>query len=142
MQRHGFCGMLVGGLQRAPVCRVYAVRFRGGREVHHRLGECELSLRAAEEVIGVLRGERERKRPGIGEPYVFRRDPHQAPGNVQRVLAAGEHARQPVQRAFHVRAPHRFVQRRDQVVVLLTALVVFREALLQGVSDDGGGKGR
>src|SRR5207249_1900646 len=32
VQRHGFCRMLVGGLQRAPICRVYAVRFRGGRE--------------------------------------------------------------------------------------------------------------
>src|SRR5437660_977031 len=37
-------------------------------------------------------------------------------------------------------APHRLVQRRDEVVVLLTALVVFREALLQGVADNGGGQ--
>src|SRR6185295_13679637 len=55
----------------------------------------------------------------------------------ERILPAREHARQPIQRALHVRPPHGFVQGGDQVEMLLAGLVVARERPLQHGDDVG-----
>src|SRR3546814_1006922 len=64
-----------------------------------------------------------RQRARVGQADVFDRHPGQAPGEVVRVAAAVEHAREPVQRSVGVGAAHRLVQRRDLVVELLATLV-------------------
>lgn len=51
--------------------------------------------------------------------HVLAGEPHEPPGHVERVLAALQHAAQPVERGAGVGAPHGLVQRRDAVVVLL-----------------------
>jgi hypothetical protein len=68
---------------------------------------------------------------GSAAPMSSRRHAHQAAGDEQRVLAALQHPRQPVERRVRIAAAHRLMQRRDQVVVLLAVLVVGRPALLQ-----------
>src|SRR5581483_3390814 len=98
--------MLARRAQRFPERRVHAVRLGRGREIDHRFGERQLPLGRAEKMIGVLRRQGDAQRPRVGEPHVLRRDPHQAPGHIERVLAPRKHPREPVERALHVAAAY------------------------------------
>ena len=77
-----------------------------------------------EKVRGVLGGERDLERARIGVADVLGGEADQAPRDVERILAGLEHAREPVDAGVGVAVPDRFVQRRDDVVVLLAGLVV------------------
>ena len=70
---------------------------------------------------------------GIGVADVLRREANQAPRDVERVLAGLEHPRYPVDGRVRIAVAHRFVQRRDEVVVLLATLVVEQRAPLNGL---------
>ena len=61
---------------------------------------------------------------GVGEANILRRKARYAAGNVEWVLTGFEHAREPVYGGIGVGVAHRLVQRTDDVVVLLTRLVV------------------
>ena len=72
----------------------------------------------AETVVGVLgRDGLSEQRLRVGQADILDGHAHQAAGDVERILAAVEHARKPIERRIGVRAAHRFVQRADQVVV-------------------------
>ena len=110
---------------------VARIRFRRGAEIDHRLGDGELALGRAQPVVGVPRRERLGERIGIGHADILDGEAHEAAGDVFRVLAAVEHAGEPVERRVDVRAAQGFVQGADQVVVGFLRLVVERRPLLQ-----------
>ncbi len=97
----------------------------------HGLGQGQLALGAAQEVIGVLGriGDQDGKRVGLTD--VLDRHADDAAGQIQRILAPVQHPRQPVEGGVGIGAAHRLMQGRDEVVMLLTRLVVGRSALLQ-----------
>ena len=109
---------------------VDGVRFRRGGEIDAGLREGQFALRRAEIVVGVLGGIGDDQRLRIGKPDVLHRHAHQPAAEIERVLAGVEHAREIVERRVRIGAAHRLVQRRDQIVVAVLALVVDRRAAL------------
>ena len=101
----------------------------------HRLRQRQLALGAAEEVVGILRRIGDEDRQGVGLADVLHRHAHDPAGQIQRVLAAVEHPRQPVEGRIRVRPTHRFMQRGYEVVVLFSRLVVSRRTLLQNAGE-------
>ena len=94
------------------------------------LGEGQLALGRADALVGLPGRDALDQGLGIGEADVLDGEAHQAAGDVARVLAARQHARQPIERRVGVGAPERLVQGGNQVVVALLALVVERRAAL------------
>jgi hypothetical protein len=82
-------------------------------------------------VVGVLGRVGEHQRHGIGLADVLGGGANQPTGHEQRVLAAGQHSREPIERRVRVRAADRLMQGRNEVVVLLAVLVVGGAAFLQ-----------
>ena len=78
----------------------------------------------ADEVRGVFGRDSDGERLRIGVADVLGGEAHQAPRDVERILAGLEHARQPVDGGIRIAVAHRLVQRGDDVVVLFAALVV------------------
>ena len=113
---------------------VGGVGFGRGREENDQLGDRQFALGRAEPVVGVPGGERLHQCLRVGEADILDRGAGEAAQDVDRVLAAGQHARQPIERRVGIRAAQRFVQRADQIVMALLALVVERRAAL----DEGG----
>ena len=89
---------------------VGGVRFGRGGEVEHGLGDRELALGRAEALVDVPGGERLRQRLRVGHADVLGGEADQAAGDEERVLAAGEHAREPVEGRVGVGAAQRLVQ--------------------------------
>ena len=137
---------LLGGAHGGAEGGIGRVRFGCGGEVDHGLRQRQLALRAAQEVVHVLGGQRLHHRLRVGKADVLDRHPHQPPRDVEPVLAAVEHAREPVERRIRVGAAHRLVQRADQVVVPVARLVVERRPplhqLRQRLAADRGRAGR
>ena len=75
------------------------------------------------------------ERARVGEPDVLDRHAHHAPRNVHAIFARLQHARQPVKRGIGIARPHRFVQRRNQVVMLFAGLVVKQNFAAQRIGD-------
>ena len=113
---------------------VDGVRFRRGRQVDAGLRKRQFALGRAEIVVGVLGGIGDHQRLRIGKADVLHRHAHQPPAEIERVLAGVEHAREIIERRVRIGAAHRFVQRRDQIVVAVLALVVDRRAPLDDAS--------
>ena len=84
-----------------------------------------------EKIVGVLGGVADHERLRIGKANVLDRHPHHAPRQEQRIFAGIHHAREIIQRRVGIGAAHRFMQRRDQVVMAVGRLVVDRRAALQ-----------
>ncbi len=76
----------------------------------------------------------------VGVADIFGGKAHHAPQNVKRVLPGGQHAAQRVKRCVRIASPHAFMQRRDQIVMLLSVLVIqkgfFQQRLLGGFRRD------
>ncbi len=95
-----------------------------GREIDHELGEGEGSFGKADEMNRLLRGHGQGQRMRVGEAHVLGGEAHEAAGDVERVLAALDHAGQPVQGGVGVGIANRLVQGADQIEMLFAALVV------------------
>ena len=78
------------------------VALGGQRKIDGQLGEGERSFRQAKKMDGLLRGDRQTERVWIGQTNVFRREADESTGDVERVVAALQHAGQPVQRRVRV----------------------------------------
>ena len=78
-------------------------------------------------------GDHERSRVGVAD--VFGREHDHPPGDVTGVLSAFEHRREVVHRGVGIRAAHRLDERRDEVVVRVTALVVDERTLTRRIFD-------
>ena len=103
---------------------IRGVGLRSDGQIEHRLRQRQLALGRAEPLVGLRGVQRDAQRARIGQADVLAGHAHQAPGDVARVGAAVDHAREPVQRAVRAAAAHRLVQRRDRVEELVAALVV------------------
>jgi hypothetical protein len=134
------------GLLRAPDRLAEAAvdrdRFRRGREVDDGLRDRELAFGRAQPLVDVPCGERLLHGLRVGDPYVLVGEPCDAPRDEQRILAAVEHPREPVQGGVRVGAAHRLVEGRDEVVVALLGFVVQRRPLLDGLGQRGRVEGR
>ena len=120
---------------------VDGVRFGGEGEPGDGLGEGEVAFGVTEEVHGVAGGEAEIEGLGGGEADVFYGHADDAAGDVHGVFAGGEHAAEPVEGGVGVGVADGFVERGDEIEVLLAALVVEQDAALEGLGDDVGREG-
>ena len=121
------CAAALAGFQ----ADVGGVGFWRGGEMDHGLRQMQLGFGRADEMHGVLGGVADQQRGGIGEADVFGGRAHEAAGDEQQILAAGDHAREPIERRVRIGAADAFVQRGDEIVVLFAVLVVGGRALLQ-----------
>ena len=103
---------------------VDGVALRRRRQIRDCLGERGVALRHADEVACLLGRDGHRQPLRVGVADVLGREPDQAPGDVQRILAGLEHPREPVHRGVRVAVAHGLVKGGDQVVVLFARLVV------------------
>ena len=111
---------------------VYRIGFGGAGQIEHALRQRDLAFGAAEKIEYILGRQRLLHGLRIGQADILHRRAHQAAGDEQRLLAAGQHARQPVERRVGVAAADGLMQRGDDVVMLLAALVVERHPALYG----------
>ena len=123
-QRHRLGQLRKRVLPRAAVSFVQGVGLGREGEVDHRLGQVHRTFRHADEVAGLIGGHGDLQRPRVGKPHVLAGKARHAAGDVERVLAGLQHARQPVHRRVRVGIAHGLVQRGDEVVVFLALLVV------------------
>ena len=106
MQRHWLGhGALHVFLHRA-ICGVKRIGFRRQCQVHGSLGQRQIALRHADEIHCVARRHAQRQRLRVCQADVFHCHAHQPPGNVQRIFAGLQHARQPVQRRIGIAVAH------------------------------------
>src|SRR5437016_14307959 len=95
----------------------------------------------AEEIEGVLGGERDGESAGFGEADVFAGHADYAAREIERVFAGFEHAREPVESGVGIGIADRFVQCGDEVVMFLARLVVAQEFPLEHVFEELWGDG-
>ena len=130
--RDGFLQIFVHG----AVAGVERVRFRRERQIHRRLRQRQVALGRPDEIERLLGGERHRQRAGLGQADIFAGHAHHAPREVERVFARFEHARQPIERRVGIGIAHRFVQRGNEVEMLLAGscrrAAAFSAARLRG----------
>ena len=115
---------------------VDGVGFGREREIDDGLGEREIAFGQAEEVDSIARGRCRGSALRLGEADVFDGHADDAAREIHRVFAGFQHAAEPVERGVGIGVAHGFVQRGDEVVVLLAGFVVEQDAVLQSVGDD------
>ncbi len=99
------------------------------------------ALGHAELVARIVCGVREEERGRVRETDVFGGESDESARDVERVLAALEHAREPVDGGVRVAAAHGFVECGDDVVVLLAGFVVEEVGFLEDGFNEGNGDG-
>ena len=118
---------------------VDGIGFGRGGEIDGGLGKGEFALGRTQIVVSILGGVGDNQCLRIGEADVLHRHPHQAPADLKlRPLAGVEHAGEVVESRVGIGAAHRFMQRRDQVVVTVLAFVIDRRAPLDDLEEGGG----
>ena len=135
MEGDGLGERQLGVLQGAAVGVADGVGLGRGREVDRGLGEREEALRHADEVDGLLRGDGDLERLRVGEADVLGGEDDQAAGDEERVLAALEHAGEPVEGGVGVGAAQGLDEGGDDVVVPVAGAVVEGGAVLERLLD-------
>ena len=137
MQRHVlgavFAHVGLGGLEGD----VAGVGFGAAGQVDHQLGQGEVAFGAAHAFVGVPGFDGHLQGARVGQADVFDGHAGHAAGQVDRVAAAVEHAREPVKRGVGVGAAHGFVQGRDLVVELFPLFVEAAGAVGQHLHQGG-----
>ena len=140
MHRHLARAVLGDEFSRRIIRDIHRVRLGGAGHEDHRLGQRQLALGRAEALEGLDGVQGNLQRARVGQADVLGGHAHDAAAEVERIGAAIEHAREPVQCRVGGGAAHRLVQGRDLVVELLSALVeaptAIREYLVQRGFDD------
>ena len=131
--------MIPGRLAGVLFSAVDGIALRRHRQVGHRFEKGDLTLRTAEEVIGIPGRESNREGPGVGQAHILGRHPDDPSCHEKRILTSLEDPGQPVEGAIHVGTTDGLVQRGDQVVVGFTGPVVPAGLLRQEISDETGG---
>ena len=128
--RHQRSGRL-GGTARGFVGGIDGVRFRSQGDVDKRLRDRQFALGAAKPFEGFPALKADRLRLRIGKADIFDRHPGNSARKVTGIFARIQHPRKPVKCRVRVGAAHRFVQRRDQIVMRITGFVVLCSPLHQ-----------
>ena len=126
---------LLGPLRCTFEGRIDGIRLRRGRHIHDSLRNGQFTLGTAEEIIGVLGGQRLDQRLRIGKAHVLNCHAHDAPDDEQRVLPRHQHPGEIVKSRIRIRTAHRFMQGRNEIVMPVGRLVVERHALLDGARE-------
>ena len=124
VQRHGQGAVLLHVGQGAVVGGERGVTLGREREIERRFREGQEALRHADEMDGVLRGDRDGERARVRQSDIFRRQDDEAPRHEERVLAGLQHAGEPVERRVRIRAAQRLDERGNGVVVRVAGLVM------------------
>ena len=74
---------------------------------------------------------------GIGEPHILYRHADQAARQVERVFSRHQHACEIIEGSIGIGAPHRLVQRGNQIVVAVLGLVVEGNPFLDDIRQSG-----
>ena len=138
MQRHGLCHIVMRILSGTGVRLVHGVAFGRRRQVNRCLRQRGVALGHPDEMDRVFCGHGDGQRLRIGVADVFRGEPDETAGDIERIFAGLHHARQPVDGGVRIAVPHRFVQSGNQVVVLLSRLVVEQSPPLNRLLDERG----
>ncbi|MNN39472.1 hypothetical protein D3C81_1535110 [compost metagenome] len=133
VQRHLQRAMGRGIAHRRLEAHVHRIALRRAGQINDRLRDRQLALGTAETLLHLPRGQAQVERPRVGVADILAGHAHYAAGEVQRVTAAVEHAREPVQGGIRIGATHRLVQRADLVVEGLAPLVEAPAAVAQQV---------
>src|SRR3546814_9294431 len=91
-----------------------------------RISDWSSDVCSSDLLIGVLGGEALHQRLRIGEADILARKTGESPQDVERLLARDEHPREPIERRLRVRPAQRLMERRDQIVMAVAALVIDR----------------
>ena len=96
MQRHGLRLRFLHILHHISVRHIHRIRLRRQRQIHRRLRQRQVSLRRTQKIKRLFRRQRHRQRPWLRQSNILARHPHHAPRQIQRILAALNHPRQPI----------------------------------------------
>ena len=118
------------------VAGVERVGFGRERKIDGGLREREIAFGRAEEVESLFCGESDGESVGFGQADVFAGHAHHAAREIERVFAGFEHAREPVERGVGVGIADGFVQRGNEIEVLLAGFVVEEQFALQDVFEE------
>jgi hypothetical protein len=100
----------------------HPIRLGGRSEVHHCVGQIQLRLGQANELDRPSSCVGNHERVRIGHTDVFAGQDHESAGNEASVFACLEHSGQPIQTSIGVGASNRLDERRDDVVVIVSAV--------------------
>ena len=131
MERYRLPPVLLDLGQRREVGRPCPIRLRRRRHVRRRLGKRVLRLRRPIISVGMHRRDRQRQRPRVGISDILRCGDDDPPRDERRVLAGGDHRREPVEGCVGIVAAHRLDERGRRLVVLVADAVVFEQPLLR-----------
>ena len=123
-KRHRLVNFPERVLSRRKISDLHRVRFRRHGEIDDRLGQMHRTFRHSDKVTSLIRRHRNLQRTRIGKTYIFTGKARHAPRNVKRILARFQHTRQPINGRVGIGIPHRFVQRGNQIVMLLSLFIV------------------
>ncbi len=136
MERDGIGFGFVDVIDNSAIGSVDGIGLGREREIYGGLCEGQMAFGRAEEIERVLGSERDGESAGFGEADVLAGHAHHAAREIERIFAGFDHAREPVERGIGVGVAHGFVQRRDEIEVLLTGFVVAEEFALQDVFEE------
>ena len=91
------------------------------------------ALGHADEVARLISRDGKLQSARIGKSHILARKAHDAPRDIQGIFARFQHACEPVNRSVGIGISHRLVERRNQIVMLLSLLVVEQRLLLQAL---------
>ena len=135
MQRHGLGQAVLHIVLERAHGSIGRIGLGRHRQIDGGLPQRQIALRNPQEMHRLHGRNRLFQRPRVGQADVLDGHANQPPRDVHAILSRFEHAREPVQRRIHVARPHGFVQRRDQIVVLLAGFVIEQYFSLQRVLD-------
>ena len=133
VQRHLLRALLGSVTHSCLECGVHRIALRRTGQIDDGLGHGKLAFRTAQALLHVPGIEAQGQGARIGVADILTGHAHHTAGDVQRVAAAIEHARVPVQRAVRAGTAHRLVQRGNLVVEGFAALVETTAAVAQQV---------
>ena len=139
MERNGETPRLLDRRPHLAVTDVEGVAFRCGCEIDDRLRKGQFPLGGAEEVIGLHRVDGHGQRARVGVPDILGGKADQPPGDIERILSGHQHPAEPVEGRVGIAPPEALVERGDDVVMLLPALVVLERLFLDRLFDEGAG---
>ncbi len=113
-----------------PNADIGGIGFGRRGQIDGGLGQRQIAFRCAQEIIGVLGGQRLVDGLGIGKADILDRHADQAARDKERIFPGGQHAREIIKRGIGIGTAYRLVKRRDEIVVAVLRLVVQRHTFL------------
>ncbi len=140
MERDWLGPMILHRLHDAVEGLVRGVGFGSSGKIDGGLPQGEVAFRNSQEVDRLLGGNSLLESPRIGQPDIFDGHANQPARDIHAILAGFEHPAEPVKGCIYIARPYGFMQRRNDVVMLLPGLVVEQHLPLDRILDGFGGE--